>query len=77
MRFSEIKPQMDTTLRIRVVLHSWLVRIASLSLLAAPVAAADPVNLLRNADFATGTSNWVKAREFGTTDPVVAGVARI
>ena len=77
MRFSEIKPQMDTTLRIRVVLHSWLVRIASLSLLAAPVAAADPVNLLRNADFATGTSNWVKAREFGTTDPVVAGVVRI
>ena len=59
------------------MLRPWLAQIASLSLLAAPAVIADPVNLLRNPDFATGTSNWVKAREFDTTDPVVAGVARI
>jgi hypothetical protein len=38
---------------------------------------AGAANLVRNGDFSAGMTDWVKALEFGATDPVQAGAARI
>ena len=51
--------------------------IALLACVIPATALAEPVNLIRNGDFSSGMSHWVKPAEFGVADPVQNGALLI